>query len=65
MKCKKCGHTARTIDGMRRHYLKAHPAAMKHKGPRKPRAVSVDWQEGRGATTECPWCGKSIVVVKW
>jgi hypothetical protein len=34
MKCKKCGHTAKTIGAMAAHYRKAHPGAMKPKGRR-------------------------------
>lgn len=48
MKCKKCGHTSKDINGMRKHYLKAHPGAMKHKGPRKAR------------TPSCPYCGAPL-----
>jgi len=40
MKCSKCGVKARDINGMRKHYLKKHPGAMKHKGPRKRRESS-------------------------
>ena len=41
MKCSKCGFKARDINGMRKHYLKKHPGAMKHKGPRKKRRRDV------------------------
>jgi len=29
MKCKKCGHTSKTIGAMAAHYRKAHPGSMK------------------------------------
>jgi len=50
MKCKKCGYRAKDINGMRKHYMKAHPSAMKHHGPRKARSVA----SGGGY---CPHCG--------
>jgi len=55
MKCRKCGHRAKDINGMRKHYMKAHPGAMKRRAPRRPR-------KGQGATVfgptyYCPHCG--------
>ena len=41
MKCKKCGYRTKDINGMRKHYMKAHPAAMKHHGARKGRKGDV------------------------
>lgn len=41
MKCSKCGFKARDINGMRKHYLKKHPGAMK-RGPRKRRMASME-----------------------
>lgn len=34
MKCKKCGHSAKTIGAMAAHYRRSHPGAMKPKGTR-------------------------------
>jgi len=31
MKCSKCGAKAKDINGMRKHYLRSHPGAMKRK----------------------------------
>ena len=43
MKCKKCGYRAKDINSMRKHYMKAHPAAMKHHGTRKePKYTQAD-----------------------
>ena len=53
MKCKKCGFKARDIDGMRRHYLKKHPQAMKQRRPRRVVA-------GRSMGHYCPHCGGAL-----
>jgi hypothetical protein len=39
MKCSKCGASLKDIKAMGAHYRKHHPAAMKHKGSRKPRST--------------------------
>jgi hypothetical protein len=57
MKCKKCGHHARDINGMRKHYLKAHPGAMKHKGPRV-RGMKVSLRQP--GDRYCPTCGRLL-----
>jgi len=54
MKCSKCGFKARDINGMRKHYLKKHPGAMKHRGPRKVR------NSGSYGSNYCPHCGKAL-----
>jgi len=54
MKCKKCGFKGRDINSMRKHYLKAHPGAMKHRGPRKAR------NSGSNGSNYCPHCGKAL-----
>lgn len=53
MKCKKCGYRAKDINGMRKHYMKAHPAAMKHHGARRPRPSAGSAAAGG----YCPHCG--------
>jgi len=45
MKCKKCGYRAKDINGMRKHYMKAHPGAMKHRGPRKARRRPINTEQ--------------------
>jgi len=55
MKCSKCGFKARDINGMRKHYLKKHPGAMKHHGPRRSRRVV-----GQGLSRFCPHCGGAL-----
>ena len=67
MKCKKCGFKGRDINSMRKHYLKAHPGAMKAKRTRSKRAPEFTWREQESAykdyarvTGKCPYCGKPL-----
>ena len=57
MKCKKCGHRANDINAMRKHYMRAHPQAMKHRGPRK---VKVTQYPGNNVSNYCPHCGGKL-----
>jgi len=57
MKCKKCGYRAKDINGMRKHYIRSHPEAMKHKGPRI-RPVGKGLTQGGGYY--CPYCGRRL-----
>ncbi len=59
MKCKKCGATARDIDGMRRHYLKKHPGAMKRRKLRLPKGARASYAAA-GGTRYCPHCGMEL-----
>jgi len=65
MKCSKCGHRARTIAAMARHYRKKHPGSMKvrHHKPKARRMSkmqrhlrSESWQFGE----YCPSCGRRL-----
>ena len=61
MKCKKCGYRAKDINGMRKHYMKAHPAAMKRRRPAK----AHKHRRGEGITVFgkkffCPHCGEEL-----
>lgn len=44
MKCKKCGYRTNTLNAMRKHYLKKHPSAMKHR--KSSEKASVRTQKG-------------------
>ena len=57
MKCKKCGHRANDINAMRKHYMRAHPAAMKHHGPRKARKSGSFSALSPSGMAFCPHCG--------
>lgn len=57
MKCKKCGHGANDINAMRKHYMRAHPGAMKHRGPRKARTSQYS---GSNVSNYCPHCGGKL-----
>jgi hypothetical protein len=59
MKCRICGYTTRTLNSMRKHYLREHPSAMKrHK---KTRTYSVkEYQKGGTGFHYCPVCGKPL-----
>ena len=62
MKCKKCGFKARDIAGLAKHYRKAHPGAMKAKGPRRLRAPrATGYEYGNPKTYKfCPHCGGAL-----
>jgi len=62
MKCSKCGATAKDIDGMRRHYLKHHPGAMKRKKKQHRFAYGSQVKIAKGLKKMgvhfCPVCGE-------
>jgi hypothetical protein len=60
MKCKKCGHRTSDINAMRKHYMKAHPAAMKHTGPRKSRKSGSYSGVIPSGMAFCPHCGGKL-----
>jgi len=57
MKCSKCGHRARTIGAMARHYRKKHPGAMKRHSSRKTAGRQGPALQKTPAKRFCPHCG--------
>jgi len=43
MKCSRCGHVTRTLNAMRKHYLKKHPSAMKVRSKVKGKKGLKQW----------------------
>lgn len=49
MKCKKCGHVARTIGAMAKHYRQKHPSSLKRKAAAR-----------RSTGGYCSKCGRKL-----
>ena len=70
MKCSKCGFKARDINGMRKHYLKKHPGAMK-RGRKKARyfpksgGMPTTVSDASGSYGFCPHCGGRINLYEY